>query len=356
MGGYERQSRPFALGADGLDAVPADFNGRLLPEEWERLEEIYANSVAARARDGRRRDPQGHQRTGGLHAGQRVLSRAHRRRGVLGGRRVLRARHRRRRRHRQGDGRLAARRRSRAWTCGRWTCAGSGGSTARRRTRWRGSSRTTRPTTTSSTPDTSGRPGVRCGCRRPTRGTSTHDAEFGEKSGWERVSYYRSNADARRRGAGGRAGGRASVVARDRGRAPRHPRDGRACSTSRRSRKLEVSRPGAPAFLEWLCDNRVARGPGRVTYTQMLNARGGIEADVTVTPARRGDVPGRHRHGVRRPRPGLAATARPRATTRSSLRDVTSRLDLLRRCGARRRATCCGRSRRSRWRPPTSRS
>ena len=45
MGGYERQSRPFALGPDGLDAVPADFNGRLLPEEWERLEEIYANSV-----------------------------------------------------------------------------------------------------------------------------------------------------------------------------------------------------------------------------------------------------------------------------------------------------------------------
>ena len=45
MGGYERQSRPFALGADGLDDVPGDFNGRLLPEEWERLEEIYANSV-----------------------------------------------------------------------------------------------------------------------------------------------------------------------------------------------------------------------------------------------------------------------------------------------------------------------
>ena len=45
MGGYERQSRPFALGPDGLDAVPADFNGRLLPEEWERLEEITANSA-----------------------------------------------------------------------------------------------------------------------------------------------------------------------------------------------------------------------------------------------------------------------------------------------------------------------
>ena len=43
MGGYERDSRAFALGTDGLDDVPADFNGRLLPEEWSRLEEIYAS-------------------------------------------------------------------------------------------------------------------------------------------------------------------------------------------------------------------------------------------------------------------------------------------------------------------------
>jgi len=32
-----------------------------------------------------------------------------------------------------------------------------------------------------------------------------------------------------------------------------------------------------------LCDNIVSRGPGRIVYTQMLNARGGIECDVTVT-------------------------------------------------------------------------
>ena len=46
---------------------------------------------------------------------------------------------------------------------------------------------------------------------------------------------------------------------------------------------MEVEGPGAAAFLESLCDNRVARDVGRITYTQMLNRRGGIECDFTVT-------------------------------------------------------------------------
>ena len=44
-----------------------------------------------------------------------------------------------------------------------------------------------------------------------------------------------------------------------------------------------MSGEGAAAFLERLCANRVAREVGQVTYTQMLNARGGIECDFTVT-------------------------------------------------------------------------
>ena len=47
--------------------------------------------------------------------------------------------------------------------------------------------------------------------------------------------------------------------------------------------KIDVLGPGAADFLERLCDNRVAREVGRVTYTQMLNERGGIECDFTVT-------------------------------------------------------------------------
>ena len=46
--------------------------------------------------------------------------------------------------------------------------------------------------------------------------------------------------------------------------------------------KFEVSGPGAAELLERLCDNRVARDVGQITYTQMLNRRGGIECDFTV--------------------------------------------------------------------------
>jgi glycine cleavage system aminomethyltransferase T len=59
--------------------------------------------------------------------------------------------------------------------------------------------------------------------------------------------------------------------------------------------KAEIAGPGAAAFLETLCDNEVARGVGQITYTQMLNAHGGIECDFTVTrigPERFGIVTG----------------------------------------------------------------
>jgi 4-methylaminobutanoate oxidase (formaldehyde-forming) len=44
---------------------------------------------------------------------------------------------------------------------------------------------------------------------------------------------------------------------------------------------LVLGRDAEPA-LSWLCANDVSHPPGRLTYTQMLNAKGGIEADVTV--------------------------------------------------------------------------
>jgi 4-methylaminobutanoate oxidase (formaldehyde-forming) len=47
--------------------------------------------------------------------------------------------------------------------------------------------------------------------------------------------------------------------------------------------KLEVSGRGALAALEHICANRIDRPPGRVVYTQLLNERGGIESDLTVT-------------------------------------------------------------------------
>ncbi|MGL4236159.1 GcvT family protein [Tabrizicola sp.] len=46
--------------------------------------------------------------------------------------------------------------------------------------------------------------------------------------------------------------------------------------------KYELSGPRAAEALEAICANKVARDVGRLTYTQLLNSRGGIEADLTV--------------------------------------------------------------------------
>ena len=47
--------------------------------------------------------------------------------------------------------------------------------------------------------------------------------------------------------------------------------------------KIEVTGPGALAFLQRLTANQVDRPVGSVTYTSMLNERGGIKCDLTVT-------------------------------------------------------------------------
>ncbi len=47
--------------------------------------------------------------------------------------------------------------------------------------------------------------------------------------------------------------------------------------------KIRIEGPDACAFLNRICANQVDVVPGRLVYTQFLNTRGGIEADVTVT-------------------------------------------------------------------------
>jgi 4-methylaminobutanoate oxidase (formaldehyde-forming) len=109
-----------------------------------------------------------------------------------------------------------------------------------------------------------------------------HRASFGEKSGWERVNWYDSNADAgdealRPRGWAGRNWSPAI------GAEHAACREAVALFDESSFAKLEIVGPGAAELLERLCDNRVAREVGRVTYTQMLNSRGGIECDFTVS-------------------------------------------------------------------------
>ena len=47
--------------------------------------------------------------------------------------------------------------------------------------------------------------------------------------------------------------------------------------------KIRVEGRDATAFLQRVCGNQMDVEPGRIVYTQMLNARGGIESDLTVT-------------------------------------------------------------------------
>ena len=105
---------------------------------------------------------------------------------------------------------------------------------------------------------------------------------FGEKSAWERPNWYETNA------AGGDTG------LRPRGWAGMHwsPAIGAEALATRQAAaifdetsfaKIEIAGPGALAFLQQLADNDLDRPVGRITYTQMLNRRGGIECDFTVT-------------------------------------------------------------------------
>jgi sarcosine dehydrogenase len=46
--------------------------------------------------------------------------------------------------------------------------------------------------------------------------------------------------------------------------------------------KFELKGKGAEAALSYICANNIAKAPGKLTYTQLLNSRGGIECDLTV--------------------------------------------------------------------------
>jgi 4-methylaminobutanoate oxidase (formaldehyde-forming) len=123
---------------------------------------------------------------------------------------------------------------------------------------------------------------------RPLKTAPTYErlhalgAAFGEKAGWERPNWFESNADTR------------FELLRPRGWAGRHwstaiatehiaTRERAGLFDESSFAKIEIWGDGACAFLQRICANGVDRAVGAVVYTQMLNARGGIECDVTVT-------------------------------------------------------------------------
>jgi glycine cleavage system aminomethyltransferase T/glycine/D-amino acid oxidase-like deaminating enzyme len=281
MGGYERSSAPWALDEHLLDAIPADFNGRLLEEDWPRFEEIAKNSsrrvpvmdeiTVTRLING----PEAFTPDNEFCLGESEVRGffvaagfcAH---GLAGA---------------GGLGRLMA----------EWIIDGEPSMDVwemdirRFGPHFRSPSYTLkRAKEVYETYYDIRYPGHERQAGRPLRTSSAypwhaeHGAVFGEKSGWERVNWYESNT----------AAGDESL--RPRGWAGMHwsPAIGAEHAATRECAglfdessfsKLEIAGPGAAVFLEGLCDNRVAREVGAITYTQMLNHRGGIECDFTVT-------------------------------------------------------------------------
>lgn len=281
MGGYERDPEPWTADATSYDRIPADFNGRLLPESWERFEEITANAqlrVPAMADVGLRKiingpeafTPDNEFLLGETDVDGFFVAAGFCAHGIAGA---------------GGIGKVMA----------QWVVSGDPGmdvwhmDVRRFGPQYRSPSYTLKRTVeTYRTYYDIVYPGHERSAGRPLRTSPaygwhvSHGASFGEKSGWERVNHYESNA----------AAGDESL--RPRGWAGRHwsPAVGAEHAATREAAglfdessfaKVMVSGPGAAGLLEWVCDNEVARGVGDITYTQALNPRGGIESDFTVT-------------------------------------------------------------------------
>lgn len=105
-----------------------------------------------------------------------------------------------------------------------------------------------------------------------------HGAVFGSKLGWERPNWFAP----------------AGVVAQDLysmgrqnwfdavGEEHRHCREAVGIFDQSSFAKYELMGKDAARALDYICANHVTKAPGRLTYTQLLNSRGGIEADLTV--------------------------------------------------------------------------
>jgi glycine cleavage system T protein len=109
-------------------------------------------------------------------------------------------------------------------------------------------------------------------------------AVFGEKFGWERVNFFQPGKPWRRAGADQREWGWNRPPYFERvGEEHRATRE-RVCLFDLTSfGKIEVSGPGALQLLQRVTDNDMNKPVGSATYTQFLNTRGGVEADLTVT-------------------------------------------------------------------------
>jgi glycine cleavage system aminomethyltransferase T/glycine/D-amino acid oxidase-like deaminating enzyme len=276
MGGYERNPAPWSL-----DGVPADFNGKLLAPDWPRFEEIMAGAirrVPAIADAGVSRiinGPEGFTPDNEFILGESEVRGffvaagfcAH---GIAGA---------------GGIGRQMA----------TWIAEGEPEldlwrmDIRRFGAQYRSQAFTlARTTEVYATYYDIHYPNEERQAGRPLRLSPAYPriaelgAVFGEKSGWERPNWFAPNEHP------------ALEAVRPRGWAGEHwsTAIGTEALATRQSAglfdessfaKIEIGGPGACAFLQRLCANDIDVPVGGIVYTQMLNSRGGIETDFTVT-------------------------------------------------------------------------
>jgi glycine cleavage system aminomethyltransferase T/glycine/D-amino acid oxidase-like deaminating enzyme len=276
MGGYERHPAPWSL-----DGIPPDFNGKLLAEDWPRFEELMEGALVRVPELGGAEvvklinGPEAFTPDGEFILGPSDVRGfwvaagfcAH---GLAGA---------------GGMGKLLA-----EWIVEGLPSLDVWEMDSRRFGRHYESREYTLARTTEvySTYYDVKYPGHEREAGRPLRVSPTYPrtqelgAVFGEKSGWERVNWFEPNTalgdeSLRPRGWAGRLW------------SPAIGAEHVACRTTAALfdetsfAKIEITGKEAADFLERLCDNRVARDVGAITYTQMLNERGGIECDFTVT-------------------------------------------------------------------------
>ena len=125
---------------------------------------------------------------------------------------------------------------------------------------------------------------------RPFRTSPVHyrlqelGAVFGEKYGWERVNYFEPGKLWRMAGTDQRKWGWAKPPFFERLRVEHEATRERVALYDLTSfGKVDVSGPGATALLNHIADSEVGKPVGSAIYTQFLNSRGGVEADLTIT-------------------------------------------------------------------------
>ena len=103
-------------------------------------------------------------------------------------------------------------------------------------------------------------------------------AVFGSKLGWERPNWFAApGQEAKDVYAMGRQNWFGQV-----GREHQAVREAAGLFDQSSFAKYEVMGKDAEKALSFICANDVSKPPGRLTYTQLLNSRGGIECDLTV--------------------------------------------------------------------------